>query len=259
MTAFSPGRTSGKEKYFGGKDMNGSDLANILACLLAVIEKTSSAGISAWARYPKDLALCFRSVLDPLHPDGSGMEIFIDQCKLSDSMDPVSEMPDQVGHYESDEYFRPLFEAVNMQQTVDRQYRLRIIDERSLPKGQPITEAVVRAQAVRFGWMTPPIEVGILLAGCLSPEMLERLGLRGVVVMHEPIVCPDGEDEWRGILWLERRRIEDDPDERDVYAPDLSLITAWWLTERPSSSHSEFPADTGFVFLAPLNGHSGPA
>lgn len=259
MTAFFSGRTSGKEKYFGGKDMNGSDLANILACLIAVIEKTSSAGISAWARYPKDLALCFRSVLDPLHPDGLGMEIFIDQRQLCDLMDSVSGMPDKIGHYESDEYFRPLFEVANMQQTVDRQYRLRIIDERSLPKGQPITEAVMRAQAARFGWMTPPIEVGILLAMALSPEILERLGLQGVVVMHEPIVCPDGEDERRGILWLERRRIDDDPDERDVDAPDLSLITAWWLTERPSSSHSEFPDDTGFVFLTPLNGYSGPA
>lgn len=88
--------------------------------------------------------------------------------------------------------------------------------------------------------------------------MLERLGLRGVVVMREPIVCPDGEDEQRGILWLERRRIEDDPDGRDVYAPDLSLITAWWLAER-LSSHSESPDDTGFVFLAHLNGYSGPA
>lgn len=239
--------------------MNESDLASILARLIAVIERTSPAGISAWARYPKELALCFRSVLDPLHPDGLGMEVFIDRRKLSDSMDPVSDMPDQFGHYESDEYFRPLFEAVNMQQAVGSQYRLRIIDERSLPKDQLITEAVVRAQAARFGWTTPPIEVGILLAGCLSPEMLERLGLRGVVVMHEPIVCPDGEDEQQGVLWLQRRRIDDDPDERDIDAPDLSLITAWWLSERPSSSHSEFPDDTGFVFLVPLNGYSGPA
>ena len=89
--------------------------------------------------------------------------------------------------------------------------------------------------------------------------MLECLGLRGVVVMHEPIVCPDGEDEQQGVLWLQRRRIDDDPDEREIDAPDLSLITAWWLSKRLSSSHSEFPDNTGFVFLAPLNGYSGPA
>ena len=248
-----------EEKYFEGKDMNLGNLTHILVSLLAVIEKTSPAGISAWARYPGDLALRFRSILDPLHPDGSGMEIFIDQHGSSHSMNPGSDMPDRFGHYESDEYLRPLFEAAAIQRTVDRQYRLRIIDERSLSKDQLVTEAVVRAQAARFGWTTPPIEAGILLAGCLSPEMLECLGLRGVVVMHEPIVCPDGEDEQQGVLWLQRRRIDDDPDEREIDAPDLSLITAWWLSKRLSSSHSEFPDNTGFVFLAPLNGYSGPA
>ena len=106
-----------EEKYFEGKDMNLGNLTHILVSLLAVIEKTSPAGISAWARYPGDLALRFRSILDPLHPDGSGMEIFIDQHGSSHSMNPGSDMPDRFGHYESDEYFRPLFEAAAIQRT----------------------------------------------------------------------------------------------------------------------------------------------
>lgn len=67
-----------------------------------------------------------------------------------------------------------------------------------LIKGEEFSDAErttknIRAEAARRGWLIPPVETAPLLREAVSDDEIERLGLRWLVVMHEPVVGSGGD------------------------------------------------------------------
>lgn len=175
------------------------------------------------------------------------------------SLGALTDTSGRVGYYLSEaDDVTPLLVATEMQRTLGKQYQIGIVTGEGMRAGRFVTAENVRAQATEFGWVTPPLEVGILLAMQLRPQMMALfLELRGVVVMHEPVLCNDGTRDYPSVLWLRRQRINDDPVSADI--PDEHLLSAWRLDVEESPPNNQCPYEMGFAFLVPADGDRRPA
>ncbi len=69
-------------------------------------------------------------------------------------------------------------------------YRLGVIRACEINVDRP-TATMIRAEAARRGYLTPPAEVGPYLREAVSDQEMNRMGFPTLIVMHEPITIPD--------------------------------------------------------------------
>ncbi len=232
-----------KEKRSMRELTDAEQQAALLASFLTVTDRLPAEIVAALASHPELLTNRLQQVMDPL---GSGGYTVVQVIRLDG--------PEPLGHYLADlydgpdQYGAPIVATADMQDMTNQQYEVGIFDSRGLcHHGLTTTEAGARALAAKLGWVTPSVEIGILLSMVLGPLQLELLGLQSVVVMHEPIVCSSGDgDMVRALLQLKRARVNEG---LDLYAPDHSSLTAWWL-RKPDQA---FRSKIGFAFLIPVD------
>lgn len=94
------------------------------------------------------------------------------------------------------------------------------------------TNATIRAEAANRGYLDPAPEMAPYLREMISDEELQRLGLWGLVIMHQPIADSDG---YPGLLGLDR-----DGDGR-------------WLDSFDGQPDNDWGREVGFVFLVPAS------
>jgi len=113
--------------------------------------------------------------------------------------------------------------------TKDATYKLAVIlgDELS---DRDRTNRNIRAEAARRGYINPPAEVAPYLREMFSDKDLERTGLCGLIIMHEPIA---GSDDYLVLL-----------------GGNYSGIGRWLSADR-GHPEVEWRRETGFVFLVP--------
>ncbi|MDD5566642.1 MAG: hypothetical protein PHH01_00405 [Patescibacteria group bacterium] len=94
------------------------------------------------------------------------------------------------------------------------------------------TNQNIRAAAVARSYQTPPMELAPYLREKFSDEDLEQMGVRALILMHEPVAGLGGPREVLGV----RRHVCSDG-----------------LLSYPGRPNHKWPRGIGFVFLAPAS------
>jgi hypothetical protein len=92
-----------------------------------------------------------------------------------------------------------------------------------------ITEDILD-KVVEIGFVRPNPDIGCLLRELFTDSDINKMGLRWIVTMHEPIIAHDGEPSFLGIDCYEDGR---------------------WLCAFDGSPYHKWSRDGGFAFLVP--------